>query len=184
MLTRFEKPVQGWHYWRRRLRVQTNHNVTSLEKEWTEFIKIYIVYPPQWSGLLCVLHCNTWVKNIYLSKAPKITSLLKALYTGTKASIKNTVHSFQVHTGCRQGGIESPVLFNIYMDFVLRCVEHEVLLKYPNTGLKYSYRIKSESSNRKQRSIHKISGNDRLRMLLYADDIVLFCEDINELNDI
>ena len=118
------------------------------------------------------------------TKAPKITSLLKALYTGTKASIKNTVHSFQVHTGCRQGGIESPVLFNIYMDFVLRCVEHEVLLKYPNTGLKYSYRIKSESSNRKQRSIHKISGNDRLRMLLYADDIVLFCEDINELNDI
>ena len=70
------------------------------------------------------------------------------------------------------------------MDFVLRCVEHEVLSKYPNTGLKYSYRIKSESSNRKQRSIHKISGNDRLRMLLYADDIVLFCEDINELNDI
>ena len=35
-----------------------------------------------------------------------------------------------------------------------------------------------------QRSIHKISGNDRLRMLLYADDIVLFCEDIDELNDI
>ena len=113
------------------------------------------------------------------TKAPKITSLLKALYT--KASIKN---SFQVHTGCRQGGIESPVLFNIYMDFVLRCVEHDVLLKYPNNGLKYSYQIKSESSNREQRSIHKISGNDRLRMLLYADDIVLFCEDIDELNDI
>ena len=40
------------------------------------------------------------------TKAPKITSLLKALYTGTKASIKNTVNSFQVHTGCRQGGID------------------------------------------------------------------------------
>ena len=70
------------------------------------------------------------------------------------------------------------------MDFVLRCVEHDVLLKDPNTGLKYSYDIKSESSNQEQRSIHKISGNDRLRMLLYADDIVLFCEDIDELNDI
>ena len=31
------------------------------------------------------------------AEAPKITSLLKALYTGTKASIKNTVNSFQVH---------------------------------------------------------------------------------------
>ena len=118
------------------------------------------------------------------TKASKITSILKALYTGTTASIKNTVNSFQVHTGCRQGGIESPVLFNIYMDFVLRCVEHEVLLKFPNTGLKYSYHIKSESSTREQRSIHKISGSDRLRMLLYADDIVLFCEDIDELNSI
>ena len=36
------------------------------------------------------------------TKAPKITSLLNALYTETKASIKNTVNSFQVHTGCRQ----------------------------------------------------------------------------------
>ena len=76
-----------------------------------------------------------------------------------------------MHTGCRQGGIESPVLLNIYMDFLLRCVEHDVFLKYPNTGLKYSYHIKSESSNREQRSIHKISG---LLVLLYADDIVLF----------
>ena len=70
------------------------------------------------------------------------------------------------------------------MDFVLRCVEHEVLLKYPDTGLKYAYHIKSESSTREQRSIHKISGSDRLRMLLYADDIVLFCDDVNELEAI
>ena len=65
---------------------------------------------------------------IMRTKAPKIASLLKALYTGTKAAINNTVNSFQVHTGCRQGGIESPVLFNIYMDFVLRCVMHGGLL--------------------------------------------------------
>ena len=89
-----------------------------------------------------------------------------------------------MQTGCRQGGIESPVLFNIYMDFVLRCAEHDVLIKFPNTGLKYSYRIKSESSSREQRSIHKLAGEDRLRMLLYADDIVLFCEDISELQSV
>ena len=48
------------------------------------------------------------------TKAPKLTSILKSLYTGTKAAIKNTVDSFQVHTGCRQGGIESP-LQHIYI---------------------------------------------------------------------
>ena len=29
-----------------------------------------------------------------------------------------------------------------------------------------------------------MSGNERLRMLLYADDIGLFCEDVDELNNI
>lgn len=118
------------------------------------------------------------------TKAPKITTILKALYTGTVASIKNTVDQFQVHTGCQQGGIESPVLFNIYMDFVLRCVEHKVLSIFPKTGLKYSYHIKAESSTREQRNLHNLTGSDRLRMLLYADDIVLFCEDVDELQAI
>ena len=118
------------------------------------------------------------------TKSPKITTILKSLYTGTIAAIRHTEIMFDVHTGCRQGGLESPVAFNIYMDFVLRCAEFEVLQRFPNTGLKYSYRIKSESTTREQRSIHRISGSDRLRMLLYADDIVLFCEDLNELESI
>jgi len=50
--------------------------------------------------------------------------------------------------------------------------------------IKYSYHIKAESSTREQRSLHKISGNERLRMLSYANDIVLFCEDVNELDNI
>ena len=60
----------------------------------------------------------------------------------------------------------------------------EVLSRFPNTGLKYSYHIRSESTTREQRSVHKLSGTDRLRMLLYADDIVLFCEDLKELESI
>ena len=76
------------------------------------------------------------------TKAPKITSILKSLYTGTIAAIKHTNTLFDVHTGCRQeGGLESPVVFTIYMDFVLRCAEFEVLQRFPNTGLKYSYHI-------------------------------------------
>ena len=115
------------------------------------------------------------------TKAPLLIMILKSLYTGTLASIKNTVDQFQVHTGCRQGGIESPVLFNIYIDFVLRCAEYEVMKKYPNTGMKYEYQIRSESSTRQQRNIHQLAGHDRLRMLLYADDIIIFCEDPQEL---
>ena len=33
--------------------------------------------------------------------------------------------------------MESPIIFNIYPDFVLRCAEKAVLERYPNIGLKY-----------------------------------------------
>ena len=69
-------------------------------------------------------------------KAPNLVNILKAVYTGTIALIKHTVDQFQIHTGCRQGGIESPMIFNVY--FVLRCAEHEVWSKYHESGLKYS----------------------------------------------
>ena len=49
-------------------------------------------------------------------------------YTGTPAAIKGTNLFFKTKTGCRQGAIESPIIFNIYLDFVLRCVECEVVL--------------------------------------------------------
>ena len=70
------------------------------------------------------------------------------------------------------------------MDFVLRCVENEVLQKFPNTGLQYSYLIPGHCSTREQRKICGLSGIQRLRMILYADDIALLCENIDELQEI
>ena len=99
-------------------------------------------------------------------KSPIIVRILKVFYTGTSAAIKGSKLFFKTFTGCRQGGLESPVLFNIYLDFVLRCVEHEVLKKFPNTGLQYSYRIPGHCSTREQRSVHGLSGVQRLRMIL------------------
>ena len=45
---------------------------------------------------------------------------IRVLYTGTKAYVKGSKHPFDILVGCRQGALESPVLFNIYMDFVVR----------------------------------------------------------------
>ena len=117
-------------------------------------------------------------------KSPILVNILKIFYTGTSAAIKGSKVFFQTFTGCRQGGLESPVLFNIYMDFVLRCAEHEVLQKFPNTGLEYSFRIPGHCSTREQRSVHGLSGTSRIRMLLYADDIAVLCNDVDELAEI
>ena len=70
------------------------------------------------------------------------------------------------------------------MDFVLRCAEHEVLQKFPNTGLEYSYRIPGHCSTREQRSICGLSGTQRLRMILYADDIAVLSNNADELAEI
>ena len=113
-----------------------------------------------------------------------MVNILKLFYTGTTAAIKGSKVFFKTFTGCRQGGLESPVLFNIYMDFVLRCAEKEVLQKFPNTGLEYSFRIPGHCSTREQRSVHALNGSQRLRMILYADDIAILCNDVDELADI
>ena len=117
-------------------------------------------------------------------KSPILVRILKLFYTGTSAAIEGSKIFFKTFSGCRQGGLESPVLFNIYLDFVLRCVEYDVLQRYPNTGLQYSYRIPGHCTTREQRSIHGLSGIQRLRMILYADDIALLCKDVDELAEI
>ena len=104
-------------------------------------------------------------------KSPILVNILKAFYTGTSGSIKGSKVFFQTITGCRQGGVESPVILNIYLDFVLRCVEHEVLQRFPNNGLQYSFLIPGHCSTRQQRSIHCLSGVQRIRMILYADEL-------------
>ena len=49
-------------------------------------------------------------------KSPILVNILKAFYTGTSAAIKGSKVFFQTITGCRQGGIESLVIFNIYLE--------------------------------------------------------------------
>jgi len=55
-----------------------------------------------------------------------LVSLLKSIYTNTTAKIRGLESSFHVSTGCRQGGIESPVLFNIYFDTVCRVLDNKL----------------------------------------------------------
>ena len=70
------------------------------------------------------------------------------------------------------------------MDFILRCAEHELLQKFPNTGLQYSFLIPGHCSTRQQRSMHGLGGIQHLTMILYADDIVLLCHNIDEHTEI
>ena len=85
-------------------------------------------------------------------KSLLLVSILCALYTGTKAYVKGSKHLFDTLVGCRQGALESPVLFNIYMDFVVRVPRQEVLKERPDAGMKVEYCIPNEVSPQEYRS--------------------------------
>ena len=52
--------------------------------------------------------------------ASLLVHILLQLYEGTIAKITGSKIYFGIFCGCRQGGIESPTLFNYYFDFVLK----------------------------------------------------------------
>jgi len=111
--------------------------------------------------------------------------ILRKLYDGTTAIISGTKVRFDLLIGCRQGGLESPTLFNYYFDFVLKVCAEEIDCKYPNGwGIPYEYRIPGECTNRAQRQEKQMHGKEFIKWLLYADDLVLFCPDIKQADDI
>ena len=111
--------------------------------------------------------------------------ILRKLYDGTTAYISGTKVRFDLLTGCRQGGLESPTLFNYYFDFVLKVCAEEIDRKFPNGwGLSFEYRIPGECTNREQRTEKKMHGSEFIKWLLYADDLVLFCPNIAQAQDI
>ena len=61
-------------------------------------------------------------------QAPHIIDVLHLMYIGTTASIKGMRSTFDILIGCRQGGQESPCLFNYYFDFVLKVAARERLM--------------------------------------------------------
>ena len=111
--------------------------------------------------------------------------ILRKLYDGTTAFISGTKTHFDILVGCRQGGLESPTLFNYYFDFVLKICSEEIDRKFPDGwGLSFDYRIPGECTNREQRRLKKMHGTEIIKWLLYADDLVLFCPNLSQAQDI
>ena len=64
--------------------------------------------------------------------AKHLVATLKKMYEGTTASIKASKAKFDVLVGCRQGGQESPCLFNYHFDYVLKIAAHDIDKEFPD----------------------------------------------------
>ena len=117
--------------------------------------------------------------------APLLVDILQLMYQGTTASIKGMKSYFYVLIGCRQGGQESPCLFNYYFDFVLKVAANQIDQIYPDGwGIGFDYNISQCCSNRGQRRLAPLRGYQILKWILYADDMVVFARTTEEAKNI
>ena len=78
-----------------------------------------------------------------------LIAILQKMYKGITASIQGTTAKFDVLIGCRQGGQESPCLFNYYFDYVLKVAAREIDKAYPDGwGIQFEYNIPQWCTNR------------------------------------
>ena len=77
-----------------------------------------------------------------------------------------------MNTGVMQGGIPSPILFNLLFDFIIREVINEAAI----SGVKFSY-----GSNDFFHSKNESHNDFDILALLYADDLLVMCDKISDL---
>ena len=102
---------------------------------------------------------NLWMKLIKLGKSGKIFNIIKSIYSNVKSRVKymnQLSDSFECLLGVRQGECLSPFLFSMFINDI----EH-MFIKNGNNGINM-YMFK-------------------MFLILYADDIVIFANNAEEL---
>jgi hypothetical protein len=121
---------------------------------------------------------TAWKALLHRGAPPKIVELLRDMHTNTRYVVRaprlGLGDTFGVETGFKQGDVISPMLFNLYMD----CVIREVMPKIKSLGITFRYAINGALHETDSRVL---SEEDLLWILLYADDIALLSDDPDKL---
>ncbi|CAF2121924.1 unnamed protein product [Rotaria magnacalcarata] len=105
----------------------------------------------------------------------KTVLMLKLLYKNSKAQVRindELSDSFDIETGVMQGGIPSPILFNILFDYIMRKVIEEANVE----GIKLGY-----GTNDFFHTAKDIVDELNILTLMYADDVAVMCNNANDL---
>ena len=107
----------------------------------------------------------------------KLINLLESLYSSTTTALAETPDDkFELTVGVRQGGAESPMLYNLFMDYVMRV--YIDTCKHENIKfLNLQYKIPASASN----SNITTAGDMKIDWSGYADDLMIFFNDKNSL---
>jgi hypothetical protein len=102
--------------------------------------------------------------------------IMEELYKKTAAALKSDKPKyFETTSGVRHGGPESPNLFNLYLDYIMRIYNE----KAEELGIvvKFKYRIKDQARKRGE----NYHGEGKYPWVGYADDLTLIADSLSNL---
>jgi hypothetical protein len=121
---------------------------------------------------------TAWKTLLHRGAPPKLVHLVRDKHEDTSCVIRapglGLGEEFQVKTGFKQGDTISPLLFNLYMDSVVR----DVLPHLRSLGVRVRY---SDHGVLRERWHGHISHEGLVWILLYADDIALVANSARDL---
>ena len=122
---------------------------------------------------------QTIYQRLPTNKNKKLFKLLESVYSFTTTGLsENEKDIFNVLVGVRQGGPESPTLYNLYMDYVMRVFLKDCKVNGINFT-KAKYKIPNAALI-KPSLLGKL-GENCINWVGYADDIVLVFDDQSNL---
>ena len=112
----------------------------------------------------------------------KLFTILENLYKNTSLTYEEANATFETTSGVRQGGPESPFLFNLFIDFVMRVFMDRCAKDKNIKFFEHKYRFNGRTISREERLNFrkqnvKLSGSSILPWCGYADDLILFLID-------
>ena len=100
--------------------------------------------------------------------------IIEELYKKTESTMKGEKEYFETTSGVRQGGSESPNLFNLFLDYIMRIYnDHATKL---GLGVSFKFRIKDQARDRSDTEAYR--GEMSYPWIGYADDLALMADSI------
>ena len=105
----------------------------------------------------------------------KIVCMLKLVHQNSRVQVRvegELSDSFEIETGVMQGGVPSPVLFNILFDFIIRKVLEDANV----TGVRFAHGSNDFFHGTREKYV-----TFDVLTLMYADDLAVLCNTLEDL---